>query len=141
MSMNIKRLSRNLSLSLIALSFASGAYAQNNGQLKKDFAAALQVSEAEVDPILQRQADAMALAGKLEKAIPDDYAGMRLNPSKNFSATIYLKSGDPSVIRFRGQSLTGDSDLDSRLTFGGSLGRADWRDRRGMGSDRAVIAA
>ena len=43
--------------------------------------------------------------------------------------------------RFRGQSLTGDSDLDSRLTFGGSLGRADWRDRRGMGSDRAVIAA
>lgn len=44
-------------------------------------------------------------------------------------------------IRFRGQSLTGDSDLDSRLTFGGSLGRADWRYRRGMGSDRAVIAA
>ena len=43
--------------------------------------------------------------------------------------------------RFRGQSLTGDSDLDSRLTFGGSLGRADWRYRRGMGSDRAVIAA
>ena len=43
--------------------------------------------------------------------------------------------------RFRGQSLTVDSVADSRLAFGGSLGRADWRYGRGMGSDRAAFAA
>jgi len=50
-------------------------------------------------------------------------------------------SVDESNIRLRGQSLTGDSDLDSRLAFGGSLGRADWCYRRRMGSDRAAVAA
>ena len=54
--MNIKKLSLNLSFSLMAFSMASSAFAQNNGQLKKDFAAALQVSEADVDPILTKQA-------------------------------------------------------------------------------------
>jgi hypothetical protein len=96
--MNIKKFSLNLSLSLLAISGASSAFAQGNGQLKKDFAAAFQSSEADVDSILQKQAEAMELAGKLTKAIPDDYAGMRINPSKNFYATIYLKSGDASVI-------------------------------------------
>ncbi|WP_123905413.1 cytochrome P450 [Sphingobium cloacae] len=43
--------------------------------------------------------------------------------------------------RFRGQSLTGDSVADSRLAFGGSLGRADRRYGRRMGSDRAAAAA
>ena len=43
--------------------------------------------------------------------------------------------------RFRGQSLTVGSDLDSRLAFGGSLGRADWRYGRRVGSDRAAVAA
>ena len=45
-----------------------------------------------------------------------------------------------SATRFRGQSLTVDSDLDSRLAFGGSLGRADWRYGRRVGSDRAAAA-
>ena len=44
-------------------------------------------------------------------------------------------------IRLRGQSLTRDSVVDSRLAFGGSLGRADRGYRRGMGSDRAAAAA
>src|SRR3546814_4968022 len=43
--------------------------------------------------------------------------------------------------RFRGQSLTVDSVADSRLAFGGSLGRADRRYRRRMGSDRGASAA
>ena len=43
--------------------------------------------------------------------------------------------------RFRGQSLTVDSVADSRLAFGGSLGRADWGYGRRMGSDRAAAAA
>lgn len=85
-------------LSLLAVLSASSAPAQNNGQLKKDYAAALQVSEADVAPILAKQLEAMQLAGKLEGAIPDDYAGMRISPSKNFSATIYLKSGDQTVL-------------------------------------------
>ena len=46
-----------------------------------------------------------------------------------------------AAFRFRGQSLTGDSDLDSRLSFGGSLGRADRCYGRRMGSDRAASAA
>ena len=33
------------------------------------------------------------------------------------------------LTRFRGQSLTAGSVTDSRLAFGGSLGRADWRYR------------
>ena len=36
----------------------------------------------------------------------------------------------------RGQSLTAESGFDSRLPFGGSLGRTDWSDGRGMGTDR-----
>ncbi len=96
--MSVKKMSYNCSLSLLAITLASSALAQNNGQLKKDFAAALQVSEDDVGPILQKQIDALALSGKLEKSVPDDYAGMTISPSKNFSATIYLKSGDPSVI-------------------------------------------
>lgn len=93
-----KKLNLKLALSLFTASVASGALAQNNGSLKKDYADALQVSEEDVDPILQKQVEAMELARKLEKAIPDDYAGMRISPSRNFSATIYLKSGDASVI-------------------------------------------
>lgn len=96
--MKMKNLNIKLALSLVAASAASGALAQNNSSLKKDYAAALQVSEADVDPILQKQADAMELAKKLAKTIPDDYAGMRISPSKNFSATVYLKSGDASVL-------------------------------------------
>jgi hypothetical protein len=50
--------------------------------------------------------------------------------------------GNREAIRFfdrvRGQSLTVDSVADSRLAFGGSLGRADWRYGRGMGADRAA---
>jgi AhpC/TSA family. len=48
---------------------------------------------------------------------------------------------DETFPRLRGQSLTGDSDLDSRLAFGGGLGRADWGYGRRMGSDRAALAA
>jgi hypothetical protein len=96
--LNSKNLSITVGLSLLAASVSSGAFAQDKDSLKKDYAAALQVSEADVDPILQKQFEAMQLAGKLEKAIPDDFAGMRISPSKNFSATIYLKSGDASVL-------------------------------------------
>src|SRR3546814_17611450 len=39
--------------------------------------------------------------------------------------------------RFRGQSLTVDSVADSRLAFGGSLGRGDRGYRRRRGSDRS----
>jgi hypothetical protein len=96
--MTIKKFGLNTSLSLILMSLSQGAYPQNKGQLKKDYATALQVAEADVEPILQKQAEAMALSGKLESTIPDDFAGMRISPSKNFSATIYLKSGDSSAI-------------------------------------------
>jgi hypothetical protein len=43
--------------------------------------------------------------------------------------------------RLRGQSLTGDSHTDSRLAFGGGLGRADWCYGRRMGCDQAAAAA
>ena len=74
--------------------------------------------------------------GKMAAALLDKFGGMTLD-------MLFLTGVGPAypLIRFRGQSLTGDSDLDSRLTFGGSLGRADWRYRRGMGSDRAAVAA
>lgn len=85
-------------LLLFVNSVTTASLAQSNGQLKKDYAAALQVPEADVTPILQKQLEAMQLAGKLEAAIPDDFAGMRISASKNFSATIFLKSGDPSVV-------------------------------------------
>lgn len=35
-----------------------------------------------------------------------------------------------SVARFREQRLTSDSRLDSRLSFGGGVGRADWFEGR-----------
>jgi hypothetical protein len=87
--MNIKKLRLKCSLSLLAITLVSNALAQNNGQLKKDYAAALQVSEDDVGPILQKQVDALDLSRNLERAIPDDYAGMSISPSKNFSATIF----------------------------------------------------
>lgn len=55
------------------------------------------------------------------------------------SQVLGSQTGNASA-RFRGQSLTVDSDLDSRLAFGGSLGRADWRYGRRVGSDRAAAA-
>lgn len=62
---------------------------------------------------------------------------------KSGPAMIWFHSGLLALViaRLRGQSLTGDSDLDSRLAFGGSLGRADWCYRRRMGSDRTAVAA
>lgn len=75
-------------LSVIALTTGAAASAQPSDGLKKSYAAALQVSEEDVDEILQKQHEAMLLSGQLEKAIPDDFAGMRISPSRNFSATI-----------------------------------------------------
>ena len=53
----------------------------------------------------------------------------------------YLAVRQVRSARFRGQSLTGDSDLDSRLAFGGGLGRTDRRYGRRVGSDRGAAAA
>lgn len=47
----------------------------------------------------------------------------------------------PALASARGQRLTAECGFDSRLPFGGSLGRADWFDGRGMGTDRAAAAS
>lgn len=43
--------------------------------------------------------------------------------------------------RFRGQRLTSDSVLDSRLTFGGGVGRADWFEGRRVVDNLGIAAA
>ena len=43
--------------------------------------------------------------------------------------------------RFRGQRLTADSLLDSRLSFGGGVGRADWFEGRRVGDNLGIAAA
>lgn len=83
----------------LCLSVPTGANGQNANSLRSDYAAALQVREAEVDGILAKQAEALELSRVLEQTIPDDFAGMRISPSRNFSVTVYLKSGNPDVLR------------------------------------------
>jgi hypothetical protein len=45
---------------------------------------------------------------------------------------------DAPATSARGQRLTAESGFDSRLPFGGRLGRTDWSYGRGMGSDRST---
>src|SRR5690606_6758769 len=51
-------------------------------------------------------------------------------------ARLFSESLATNTISARGQRLTAESGFDSRLPFGGSLGRTDWFDGRGMGADR-----
>lgn len=71
---------------------------QGSESLLQDFATALQVSQEEVAPILQKQYEAMQLAQRLRREIPGDFAGMRIIPTRNFSALVYLKSGDAALL-------------------------------------------
>ena len=54
---------------------------------------------------------------------------------------IRLLVGHDKYFRFRGQRLTADSLLDSRLSFGGGVGRADWFEGRRVGDNLGIAAA
>ncbi len=53
---------------------------------------------------------------------------VRLMPASYVKPYVKLWRGEHNLTSARGQRLTAESDFDSRLPFGGSLGRTDWFD-------------
>jgi len=78
---------------------------------------------------------ASARLGRFASAMED------IETLANNQSGIILPTGcSVKATRLRGQRLTGDSPVDSTLTFGGGVGRADRAFRRGMGNHRHLAA-
>jgi len=113
---------------------------QKTGYRKRTDQPGLTLAESQDDPWLFNIAAAAYLSDRL--AIYGGYTrGLEESGVAPPNAANRNDALPAIITRFRGQSLTVGWDFDSRLSFGGSLGRADWRYRRRMGSDRAAAAA
>jgi hypothetical protein len=81
--------------------------------------------------------------GRLIGAVSSD--GFRFFMASNLASVGCETAQYPSSVafrpRFRGQRLTEYSSVDSRLSFGGGLGRAGWAEGRRVGDHRGIAAA